>query len=161
MSQTKQVYHFRVTLKTIVDDKRGEQSYREITILSSHSLSTLAQVIVRSFGFDFDHCYGYYDHLNDPNRAKEIYELFTDLGEDPTPGAFGVTYIKVSKAFDRVGKKMLFLFDYGDNWQFIVELIDIKPLEKKAAYPNILKKVGKAPEQYPELDEQEEYEEEN
>lgn len=159
MNQNKAVYHFKVTLENGFGENVKEKPYREIAVLSSQSLSTLAKTIVDSFGFGFDHCYGFYDNLKDPYKSKEIFELFTDIPEDPTPGALGVTYVKVTKAFDRIGKKMLFLFDYGDNWQFIVELIDIFPFEKKSKYPKILKKTGQAPEQYPPLDEDEEGEE--
>lgn len=161
MQQNKSVYRFKATLMTGFGEDIKEKPFREIAVLSSQSLSTLARAIVASFGFDFDHCYGFYDNLKDHYKSKEMYELFTDIPEDPTPGALGVTHVKITEAFDRIGKKMLFLFDYGDNWQFIVELIDIFSLEKQDKYPQILKKVGKAPEQYPELDEKGEYEEEN
>lgn len=154
MDQNKSVYHIKATLETGSGEYIKEKTYREIAVLSSHSLSTLARAIVTSFGFDFDHCYGFYDNLTDTYKSKEMYELFTDIPEDPTPGALGVTHVKITKAFDRIGKKMLFLFDYGDNWHFIVELIDIFSLEKQDKYPKILKKLGKAPEQYPELDEE-------
>lgn len=50
---------------------------------------------------------------------------------------------------------MLFLFDYGDEWQFKVELIGLVQKEPKAAYPRVLKQVGQAPPQYPDLDEDE------
>lgn len=153
MNQKNWVYHVKATLETGFGEDMKEKPFREIAVLSSHSLSTLARAIVTSFGFDFDHCYGFYDDLKDPYESKEMYELFTDIPEDPTPGALGVTHVKIAKAFDRIGKKMLFLFDYGDNWHFIVELIDISPFEKKAKYPRILKKVGQAPEQYPPLEE--------
>jgi hypothetical protein len=50
---------------------------------------------------------------------------------------------------------MLFLFDYGDQWQFKVELIGLGQKEAKAAYPRVVKQVGAAPPQYPDLDEDE------
>lgn len=152
MNQNKSAYRFRATLDTGFGEDIKEKPYREIAVISSQSLSTLAQAIVSFFGFDFDHCYGFYDNLKDPYKSKEMYELFTDIPEDPTPGALGVTHVKITKAFERIGKKMLFLFDYGDNWHFIVELVDIKSLEKQDKYPKILKKVGQVPEQYPPLE---------
>ena len=156
MNKNKSVYQFKATLDADFDENIKEKPYREIAAFSSQSLSTLARAIVTAFGFDFDHCYGFYDNLKDPYKSKEIFELFTDIPEDPTPGALGVTHEKITKAFNRIGKKMLFLFDYGDNWHFIVELIDIIPIEKVTKYPRILKKVGQAPEQYPPMEEDEE-----
>jgi len=44
---------------------------------------------------------------------------------------------------------MIFLFDYGDNWEFLVECCDIIEAETEKRYPKVTKKEGKAPEQYP------------
>ncbi|MDP3770017.1 MAG: hypothetical protein Q8R40_03725 [bacterium] len=47
---------------------------------------------------------------------------------------------------------MLFLFDYGDNRLFVVELIGFGKKEAKTKYPRVLKSTGTAPEQYPDYD---------
>ena len=60
-----------------------------------------------------------------------------------------------SGAFPEPGKQMLFLFDYGDQWQFKVELIGLGQKEAKVTYPRVVKQVGTAPPQYPDLDEDE------
>ena len=62
----------------------------------------------------------------------------------------------IAAAFPEVGKKMLFLFDYGDEWLFTVGLIGLGRREPKAAYPRVVKQVGEAPPQYPDLEEDEE-----
>ena len=51
---------------------------------------------------------------------------------------------------------MLFLFDYGDEWLFTVGLIGLGRREPKAAYPRVVKRVGEAPPQYPDPEEDEE-----
>ena len=86
--------------------------------------------------------------------ADERYELFADMGE-ADEGVKGVRRTKVSTTFPQVGKTMLFLFDYGDEWRFKVELIGLGRKEK-AVYPRVLKRVGEAPAQYPGLEEDEE-----
>lgn len=150
----KSEYIFRVILESGPFELKGGKPYREISILSSKTLTTLARVIVHSFGFYFDHCYGFYDNLNDTFKSQEIFELFSDLPDvEHTLGAFGVTYVKIPKAFNQIGKKMRFLFDYGDGWQFTVELLDIKPAHPSRKNPKIVKKVGVDPEQYPNWDE--------
>jgi len=151
MNRKQWVYHFRVMLDMGSEKKDKGKVWREIEVLSSQSLSTLARIIVKSFGFYFDHCFGFYDNFNNPYRSKEIYELFTDIGEEPTEGAFGVEHVKVSKAFNKPGKKLRFLFDYGDDWQFAVELLGIE-LTDGGKYPRIVKVFGKAPVQYPNYD---------
>ena len=53
-------------------------------------------------------------------------------------------------------KEFLFLFDYGDEWLFTVGLIGLGRREPKATYPRVVKQVGEAPPQYPDLEEDEE-----
>ena len=54
----------------------------------------------------------------------------------------------VSQAFPKVGKKMLFLFDYGDEWRFELELIKFGEKKPKTRYPRLLLASGDAPAQY-------------
>ncbi len=66
---------------------------------------------------------------------------------------------RLSTAFPAVGKEMLFLFDYGDEWHFKVALIGLGQAEPGASYPRVVKQVGEAPSQYPDPDEDVEGEE--
>jgi hypothetical protein len=42
----------------------------------------------------------------------------------------------------------LYLFDYGDEWRFCVQVHAINPDAPKADYPRLVESVGKAPSQY-------------
>src|ERR1044072_5243227 len=58
--------------------------YRDVEIDSRKSLYDLAAAIVRAFGFDFDHAFGFFSKLtghiyDSPAR----YELFADLDDVP------------------------------------------------------------------------------
>jgi hypothetical protein len=44
---------------------------------------------------------------------------------------------------------MRFVFDYGDEWEFVVELVKRKPKEPKVKLPRLLISAGEAPAQYP------------
>ena len=138
---------FRVRLRPKVD--------RDIEIDSRKSLYDLAAAIVRAFGFDFDHAFGFFSNLGGHVFDSAVrYELFADL-----EGSGKVRSVKrttVAQAFSDVGVKMQFLFDYGDEWRFHVEVIGFGEKVPKARYPKILKAVGKAPPQYPTADEDEE-----
>ena len=134
--------------------------YRDIEIDSSKSLYDLAAAIVRAFGFDFDHAFGFFSKLtghiyDSPAR----YELFADLDDDPFADgdhrskAGSVKRTKVAQAFPKIGSKMLFLFDYGDEWKFPVEVIGFGEKMPKTRYPKVLAVVGEAPPQYPDIDE--------
>jgi hypothetical protein len=123
--------------------------YRDIEIASTSSLYTLAQAIVRSFDFDFDHAFGFYNTLKGNIYDSPVrYELFVDIGEGEGD-ARSVKRTRVVKAFPLVGAKMRFLFDYGDEWEFLVALVERKPKDPKVKLPRLLISAGKAPAQYP------------
>jgi len=130
---------------------------REVEVLEGSNLYKLAKAIVKSYDFDFDHAFGFFSTISESGyfKSERKYELFTDLedeGIEPT-GAGSVKKTKTSEVWKNLGDKMLFLFDYGDTWLFVVELIQFGKKEDKKKYPRVVKKVGLAPEQYPEIDE--------
>ena len=80
------------------------------------------------------------------------YELFADMGE-PTEGARSVKKTTVAEAYGKDKMKLLFLFDYGDEWLFKTERAGSGPKTPKVKYPRVAKSEGEAPEQYPEWEE--------
>jgi hypothetical protein len=129
--------------------------YRDIEIESTKSLYDLAAAVVEAFEFDFDHAFGFYSKLDEHVFDSPLrYELFADLEDGGE--ARSVKRTKVVQAFPAVGSKMQFLFDYGDDWRFQVELIGQGEKAPQVRYPKLLKAVGKAPPQYPTEDEAEE-----
>lgn len=138
-------YVFRASLKA--------KLYREIEIEGSRSLSDLAEAIVGAFDFDFDHAFGFYSKLTGHyHESPEQYELFADM-EGGDSDAKSVERTKIALAFSKVGKKMLFLFDYGDDWRFQVELTALGAKAPKTRYPRMVAAMGEAPSQYPDEDE--------
>ena len=83
----------------------------------------LAQAIVRSFDFDFNHAFGFNIKLKGNIYDSPVrYELFVDMGESEGE-ARSAKQTRVTEAFPSVGTKMRFLFDYGDEWEFLIELV--------------------------------------
>lgn len=141
-------------LKTqLLRDKRIQ---REIETLANANLYRFAEAIVTAYGFDFDHAFGFFSKIAERYFDSERkYELFTDMeseGIEPT-GAKSVKKTKINEVWQKVGDRMMFLFDYGDNWQFVVELVGFGTEKSKEKYPRVTRSIGKAPEQYPEVDE--------
>jgi len=144
------VYVFDVQM--IQFPSKGKKIIRTIAISGKKSLYQFAGTIVRSFDFFFDHCFAFYGDVNKHpiSAQKEIYELFVDVGEEPTaPHAKGVKKTKIEKVFTTIGKVMLFMFDYGDDWRFSVAFKGIRPALDGERLPKILNSMGKAPMQYP------------
>ena len=126
--------------------------YREFEVLSAKKLYDLGAATVWTFGFDFDHAFGFYSKLTGSVFGSPIkYELFADIGES---NAGSVKQTRIGDAFPEIGAKMTFLFDYGDEWKFRIEVIDRRRKEPRIRYPRLLKTNGKAPEQYPDPDEE-------
>jgi hypothetical protein len=129
--------------------------YRDVELASGRSLYDLAAAIVGSFGFDFDHAFGFYSKLSGRyHDSPHRYELFADL-EDGGSDAESVQRTRIDAVFRRVGDKMLFLFDYGDGWRFTVELIGLGERAPNTRYPRVIASAGKAPAQYPDPGEDE------
>lgn len=129
---------------------------RKIQIAETKNLYNFAKTITQAFGFYFDHCFGFYDNFQRYHDSEKAYEVFVDVGEEPlSPKTKGVKKTKIQQAFKKPGEKMLFLFDYGDCWRFVVELKEIKSAEKRDLKPVILESIGEAPPQYPPYDGQE------
>lgn len=134
----------------------GQEIWRRVAVSGNKSLSHLAEVILSAFDFKCDHCYGFYgDVTQHPGREQtETYELFVDAGEETiAENARGVRQTRISSVFIDTGKKMLFVFDYGDDWRFEVELKEIREKFSAERLPNVLTSVGAAPPQYQALDE--------
>jgi hypothetical protein len=140
---------FRVSLEP--------ELYRDIELPGDRTLYDLAGAIVQAFGFDFDHAFGFFPKLTgNIFSANPRYDLFADMGEDN--GSLSVKRTMVAQAFPKVGRKMTFLFDYGDEWRFRVELVGRGQKVPRARYPKILASVGQAPEQYPDMEDEQENE---
>lgn len=133
---------------------RNSKIIREIEVLENANLYKLAETIMDSYNFNFDHCFGFFSKIQENQfyDSEKKYELFTDLieeGESIEPtGAGSVKKTKVKDVWQSIGYKMMFLFDYGDNWQFVVELKGFDERDTGKKYPIILSKSGKAPRQY-------------
>lgn len=162
----KKEFIFKISIKEaredsfIYIDTPASEIIRRIAILETQSLYTFARIIVKSFDFYFDHCFGFYSNVNSYHNSFDSYELFVDIGEGGlNPNTKGVKKTKIKDVFYEY-KKMLFLFDHGDMWQFIVEKEDIKPALSRRKYPCIIEKIGPSPLQYPPLREDLEFEEE-
>lgn len=56
---------------------------------------------------------------------------------------------------------MTFLYDYGDEWRFRVDLIATGEAKSGVDYPEIVGRAGTAPVQYPDHDEEDEGDEDD
>lgn len=135
---------------------RDKRIVREIEVLESFNLYKLAEAIINTYDFDFDHRFGFFSKITDGFcfDSERKYELFSDMPDVEQTGAGSVEKTKIGEVWKKPGDKMLMLFDYGDDWRFVVELVGFGEKQPKIKYPHLFKKVGVAPPQYEEVEEE-------
>jgi len=137
----------------------NKRIYRDIEFGMDTFLDEVAECIVDAFGWDCDHCYGFYGSLGYRVRGSaEAYELFFDLSREdgvPYQGPYhfqGVKDSRVRDAFGVRGKKMQFLFDYGEDYRFELEVRSVADEGHGLTYPRITASKGEMGDQYPAYD---------
>lgn len=120
--------------------------WRRIAIPGKMVVDHLSWTILNAFDFDHDHLYSF---ICKDRFGRELHINHPYVEEAPFTDEMQVQEVPL-----RVGASMIFLFDFGDNWQFNVQLERIDPVDPKLKKPKVLEKKGKAPEQYPGWDEE-------
>ncbi|MEL6579589.1 MAG: plasmid pRiA4b ORF-3 family protein [Cyanobacteria bacterium J06621_12] len=116
------------------------QIWRRIAISSDMTLWDLSQLILQSVDFDSDHLdmFSYKDQL-----GKTVQVVHPYMEESPSTDETKIADLPLE-----VGSVMEYLFDFGDNWEFELQLEEIQE-ELRPSYGKIIAHHGQAPEQYP------------
>lgn len=133
MENVNGVYSFKVSLSKTL--------WRKIKMSGKHTLGDLHDAIQGAFNFDNDHLYAFYIGGNrrtgKPVYCKEVREG-GKAAEETTIQELGLF----------VGQKLVYLFDFGDCWEFRVELMGIEKEMPLPLTPMIFETKGKSPHQY-------------
>ena len=130
-----QTYIFKVTYEYDRD------VWRKIEISEGQTLDDLHSAILDSVDFDDDHLYSFF--LS--GRAWD------DSTQYASPHADGrsAAKVKIKDLRLRMKQKFLYLFDYGDEHRFEVQLMEINPdAPKNVRYPRVVEEHGEPPNQY-------------
>ncbi|MBX3011778.1 MAG: hypothetical protein KF832_09750 [Caldilineaceae bacterium] len=97
------------------------------------------------------------------DQVDELLDMSNLLGEEEDREPAGDVRTTTLAALQlRKGQQFLYLFDYGDEWQFNVRVHTIRDnADENAEYPRLVESVGDAPEQYPDWEEDEEWDEDD
>ena len=125
-------YRFKVSL--------GRNLWRRIEVSARHRLLDLHDAIQSAYAFDDDHLYAFF---MDGKAWSD--EKFASPYNDEGPF---VDDVQIGELGLSEGQRILYLFDYGDEWRFQVTLEEIRQEEPKPRRPKIVEKKGTAPEQY-------------
>jgi Plasmid pRiA4b ORF-3-like protein len=116
------------------------RSWRRIAIPAQKPLSWLAETILDAFDFDYDHLY----EFSYKDRFGRTIKICHPYLETP-PFA---DQVQIGDLPLEPGTRMTYLYDFGDNWEFDVQLEAINPPDKKIKKTKILEIHGNAPQQY-------------
>jgi hypothetical protein len=131
------VFVFRVSLGKV---------WRRLAIVDDETLETLARAILKSVDFDSDHLYEFI-YRDQRGASQTVVHPYMDEVPDTTDVRIGELPLKV-------GEAMTFHFDFGDNWQFTVQLEEINKRTARTKKVRLVDQHGKAPQQYPNWDDE-------
>jgi len=126
--------------------------WRKLAIAGDANLYDLSLLILDSVDFDNDHlhCFTY---QNEAGQKVQIYHPYYEYGFfERGPQMPPSDQVRIGDLPLKVGDKMEYLFDFGDDWEFTVQLEALEPLpsepQKATKIGEIIASQGKAPKQY-------------
>lgn len=146
-AQSNQLYTLKVFLTAgPIDEGEDEEISREILLLGHHTLHDLHLAIFDAFERWEEHLYEFNLGSSPQDQSRLFFynggwDEDEDAG-DPTTTILDELDLSESQYFG-------YTFDMGDQWEHVIQVISIKSRSGKATYPRIGKKVGDAPPQYP------------
>ncbi|MDJ0591047.1 MAG: plasmid pRiA4b ORF-3 family protein [Pleurocapsa sp. MO_226.B13] len=135
------VYTFKVYLGKI---------WRRIAISSQMTLEEFSSLILQSVNFDSDHL-DMFRYKNQIGRTVEISHPYAD-------GSPSTHEVCIGDLPLREGTSMTYIFDFGDWWEFKIQLEKIDTNDLRTDYGAIVESRGSAPPQYPNWEDDEDWE---
>lgn len=126
-------YEFKVQLES--------GCYRVIQCAGHHTFEDLHLAIQEAFSFDNDHLYSFFMDGKRWSRRR----IDCPYCEEPPYS----NEISIGQAGLYENQSILYLFDFGDEWEFRVTITSILHADSPPEHPVTVKVKGKAPEQYP------------
>lgn len=105
--QPQQVYQFKITIK---DSK--PPIWRRLLVRDNYTLTDLHNAIQAAFDWGHCHLWLFGDYSSELNKKR-----------------------KITQVFKEIGSKVAYIYDFGDNWDHVVELEAIKPADLAEKYP--------------------------
>ena len=145
----------------------NKRIYRNIEIIENQSLDDLHESIFHAFDRYDAHLYSFFLTRKGTKNIRVIFDApeythpmnLEDLWEFAPKERHNAKKTKIGSLGLKEKEKFYYLFDFGDEWWHEVTVLTIQTVKTVQAYPRIAKKVGESPEQYPEYEDEDDYEE--
>jgi hypothetical protein len=142
-----QTFTFKVTYL------QDPEVWRVIEISEHQTLDDLHREIQYAVDFDADHLYSFF-------MSNRAWDHVTEYASPQAKGP-SAARVRIGELQLRMKQRFLYLFDYGDEHRFEVQLVATDPDAAEDVYPRVVEEHGKAPPQYGVWDEEEDWEEES
>jgi hypothetical protein len=115
--------------------------WSKIEIGENQTLDDLHYAILDTVDFDADHLYSFF-------MSGRAWDEGTEYASPHAEGP-SAARVKIGALTLRMKQKFLYLFDYGDEHRFEVQLVEVNPdAPRDVRYPRVLETHGKPPRQY-------------
>lgn len=127
--------------------EEDDSIYRDIAIRHTQTFYDLHGAILKAFEFDSKHSATFYRSNDNWQRGREISLEKYDKQYKANPLMMKDTTI--GSEIRDPNQKFIYVYDFGKNWTFLVELINVSKEENpKLSYPATIRAEGIAPSQY-------------
>jgi hypothetical protein len=116
-----------------------------IEMRADQTLHDLHHAILNAADFDEDHLYSFY-------MSGQAWDEATEYSRGPD--ARHSSNERISRLPLRMKQRFLYLYDYGDQHEFDVQIFAANAETPRGHYPKVIKRHGKMPSQYPDWDEE-------
>lgn len=123
---------------------------RKIEMRETQTLDDLHEAIIfDALGWDEGHMYSFFFDNIPYSKDRSMEYSCSIEPPDPFSGERpNSTSTKLKQLNLKEGQKFLFLFDFGDDQQFGIEVVGFGRSRSKAPYPMVIGRKGRAPNQY-------------
>lgn len=136
------IYRFRIILDT------EEDVFRDLEIDEKATLEDLSNAIIQSFGFDGTEVASFYMSNDNWEQGVEFPQFDTSEG-DEIVRTMGETLLE--QVVHENHTRLIYVYDFLNMWQFMVELAEIVEKDDAQTYPNLMFVQGQVPSQAPDI----------
>lgn len=126
-------YTFKISL--------SKGTSRKVVLSAKHTMEDLHQIIINAFQFDDDHLYSFF-----MDGEKWSQDCIASPNDDF--GHADASKVQIGAIGLSSKQKFLYVYDYGEEWTFIVEVDNIKEDSQQLFNPYVKETKGEAPQQY-------------
>jgi hypothetical protein len=115
-----------------------------IAVRATQTLEHLHRALRRAFKWYDDHLYSFWLSGVHWDGPKTEYTAPYELAESEARSAAA----RICDIDLQAGRPIAYVFDFGDQWQVVLELRERVPPDPGARYPKVLERIGEPPPQY-------------